>query len=317
MDQAYGGLLDLLKDAKKYDAALRVCREILELKPPVDKPRIVLLAVKTKDGEDDFEEFEKYNSAVFLFATARREEVRILAAQGKADKALELVDKVLKDDNSWQNKQLKADVLREAGKTSDAVDVYRDILEEVRASKDLKPKAQGVLEDHFRHVLSNLYADLHQVDKAAEQLKILMEKNPEDPGPPNDLGYIWADHDKNLAEAEKLVRKALELDKKRREAKKQKGESGAYLDSLGWVLYKQKRYKEAKEVMLRAVKDQDAQDIVIYEHLGDVHLALGERTAAIAAWQKALKLAGTGRRDAERRVEVERKIEQAKGVGSR
>ena len=65
-----------------------------------------------------------------------------------------------------------------------------------------------------------VYLDLNQVDKSAEQLKILLDKEPDNPTYNNDLGYIWADHDMNLEEAEKLIRKALDEDRKRRKKEK-------------------------------------------------------------------------------------------------
>src|SRR2546423_347777 len=84
---------------------------------------------------------------------------------------------------------------------------------------------------------------------------------------------------------ESLIRKALELDKAKRQKLRMKGDlkavddhdNGAYLDSLGWVLFKQKKYKEAKEALLEAVKDKNSQHIEIYDHLGETYLMLGER----------------------------------------
>ena len=43
-----------------------------------------------------------------------------------------------------------------------------------------------------------------------EELQTLLKKKPNNPTYNNDLGYIWADHDMNLEESEKLIRKAIE-----------------------------------------------------------------------------------------------------------
>jgi tetratricopeptide (TPR) repeat protein len=316
--QSYGGLLDLLRDAKKLKEAARVCREVLELKPPVDRPRYVLFPVKTETGEEDFQELEHYNSAAVVHPAIQRELIEILTEEGEYDKALKLADSLLKSPGStWRERQVKGTVLRAAGRYKEAASLYTDILDEVRATKELEPKEKDVLEDHFRQVLSTIYVDMKQIDRATEQLQALVRKHPDDPGYQNDLGYIWADNDMKLAEAEKLIRRALELDRKRRQAKKVDAENGAYLDSLGWVLYKQKKLKEAKEVMQKAVQDKTSQDIVIFEHLGDVHMALGEVDAAIAAYQSGLKVPPATSRDRERRAEVEKKIKQAKSSGSK
>src|SRR5262249_57675543 len=121
----------------------------------------------------------------------------------------------------------------------------------------------------------------------------------------------------NLDEAEKHIRKALEIDRKKRKDAKVKPEedrdNGAYLDSLGWVLYKQKKYKEAKEILLKAVEDKESQHIEIYDHLGDVYIALGDKAKAVEAWQKGLKhIIPSSKRDRERKAAVEKKIKANK-----
>ncbi|KKU44508.1 MAG: Pyridine nucleotide-disulfide oxidoreductase, partial [Microgenomates group bacterium GW2011_GWA2_46_7] len=56
----------------------------------------------------------------------------------------------------------------------------------------------------------------------------IFELGPDNPEALNYLGYIYAEENRNLDEAEQLVKKALDIDP----------DNGAYLDSLGWVYYK-------------------------------------------------------------------------------
>ncbi|MCS6850151.1 MAG: tetratricopeptide repeat protein, partial [Gemmataceae bacterium] len=149
--------------------------------------------------------------------------------------------------------------------------------------------------------------------KATEHLQRLLKDKPNDPTYNNDLGYIWADHNRNLEEAERLIRKALEEDRKQRRADpdlrpEDDKDNAAYLDSLGWVLFKQKKYQEAKKYLLEAVKDKEGQHVEIYDHLGDVHMALGEKAEAMAAWKKAIESAGPSRREQQRKAAVEKKL---------
>jgi hypothetical protein len=62
--------------------------------------------------------------------------------------------------------------------------------------------------------------------------------------------------------------------------------------------------------LLDAIKDKTAQHIEIYDHLGDVHMALGEREAALEAWRRGLEVVGEGQREKQRRAEVEKKLQQ-------
>ncbi len=90
-------------------------------------------------------------------------------------------------------------------------------------------------------------------------------------------------------------------------------ENAAYLDSLGWVYFKQKKYKEALDPLVKASKDEDeGAHLEIWDHLGDCYLALGEKKEAITSWEKALKMEDLSPRDAERRRKVTEKLKKAR-----
>jgi tetratricopeptide (TPR) repeat protein len=118
-----------------------------------------------------------------------------------------------------------------------------------------------------------------------------------------------------LDEAEKLIKEALDLDKQRQEKALKEGlidevrESAAYLDSMGWVLFKQKKYKEALPYLQKAAADEeDGSHLEIWDHLGDVYMALDKKKEAIDAWQKGLTMEDVSRRDIERRKKVIAKL---------
>ena len=149
--------------------------------------------------------------------------------------------------------------MREAEKYSDAADAYLETIERLKKSKRLEDESSTHSSKQMRYILSGVYVDMKQIDKAAEQLEILMKDDPDNPTYNNDLGFIWADHDMKLDEAEKLIRKAIEKDREQRKKiedlpKDEDVDNAAYLDSLGWVLFKQKDYKEAKKYLLEAIK---------------------------------------------------------------
>jgi tetratricopeptide (TPR) repeat protein len=98
----------------------------------------------------------------------------------------------------------------------------------------------------------------------------------------NYLGYMWADQGENLAEAEGFVRRALAREP----------DNTAYLDSLGWVLYRQGRYHEALVPLESAAKLSPEPDPTIHEHLGDALSKLGRDQEAVRAWAKAAALDG-------------------------
>jgi len=111
-----------------------------------------------------------------------------------------------------------------------------------------------------------------------------------------------------------LIRKAIEEDRKQRKASKlydpeKDRDSPAYLDSLGWVLFKQGKAKEARPHLLEAVKQPEGRHTEIYDHLAEVQITLGERDEAVATWRRALEVASpTSKRDQKRKTEIEKKL---------
>jgi tetratricopeptide (TPR) repeat protein len=96
----------------------------------------------------------------------------------------------------------------------------------------------------------------------------------------NYLGYMWADRNENLSEARVMIEKAVKLEPK----------NGAYLDSMGWVLFKLGQPEEALTWILKAVEHNDGPDATLYDHLGDIYAALNKTAQAREAWQKSLSI---------------------------
>ncbi len=289
--QAYLGLIQMYADNKKFVESEKVCREFLGIQ-----------------GEEGAA-IERLQPMVM------RQLVLAIARQGAHDKALKLVDELIKADNrNWLSLALKAQVLRAAEKLEDAAKLYLDVIDRVTKDERVPKQERDSYVDDYRYALSGIYADLNQIDKASEQLKALLAREPNNPTYNNDLGYIWADRGMHLAEAEKMIRKAIEEERKLRRKvtpplrADEDHDNAAYLDSLGWVLFKQGKLKEAKAYLVQATKDKDGQSIEIYDHLAEVFLALGEKSEAVTTWKKGLESTTSSKRDQKRRAEVEKKL---------
>jgi pentatricopeptide repeat protein len=289
LGQAYSGLIQLLYDNKKFAEVEKICKEFLELNAE--------------------ESVDRFKPAIL------RRMILAMAKQGQVDKAVELIDRMIKaQPDNWLNLELKGRVYREASVFDQAAKSYEEVIDKIKNDKRLTKEEQQDFIADLRYSLSGVYVDLKQIDKASEQLKALLEKEPDSPTFNNDLGFIWADNNMNLDEAERMIRKAIDEDRKQRRKANpdlkpaEDKDSGAYLDSLGWVLYKKKKYKEAKENLLKAVEQEEGRHVEIYDHLADVLMALGEKAEALAVWKKAVEVAGPSRREQDRKAEVEKKI---------
>jgi tetratricopeptide (TPR) repeat protein len=96
----------------------------------------------------------------------------------------------------------------------------------------------------------------------------------------NYLGYMWADRGEKLDQAHDLITKALKSDPK----------NAAYLDSMAWVLYKLHQPKPALDYALKAIQFSEEEDATVYDHLGDIYNALGQKDKARQAWGKSVSL---------------------------
>jgi len=292
---AYNGLSQMLFEAKKYAESQKVCQEFMELEA----------------DEQLAKDLEPYRVG------AVRRLILSMVRQNDVDKAKDLLERLIKaQPENWLNLELKARVLREVNDFEGAVKVYETVLNRIEKDDRLTKEEKKDFAADIKYALSGVYIDLEKVDKATELLEGLLKDDPDNPTYNNDLGYILADHDMKLDEAEKLIRKALEEDRKLRKKEnpdlkpEDDKDNASYLDSLGWVLFKKKKYKEAVDYLKKAVQDEEGKHVEIYDHLGDAHWALGEKKEAVEAWKKGAEVAGPTKREQTKKAEVEKKIKE-------
>jgi Tfp pilus assembly protein PilF len=95
----------------------------------------------------------------------------------------------------------------------------------------------------------------------------------------NYLAYTYAELGIELPEAEKLARKALKLKPK-----------DAYIkDTLGWILYKEGKLKEAVQTLENA-HQMNPEESIIAEHLGDAYYQYQLFTKAKDMYERAARV---------------------------
>ena len=115
-------------------------------------------------------------------------------------------------------------------------------------------------------------------DVALEKMNYILTKDPNYTEALNYLAYSWAEDNENLNKALEYINRALEKEPK----------NPYYLDTLGWVKFKKKQYKEALDLLLQALNLAD-DDVVIFEHIGDVYLADGNKDLAKKYYKQGIK----------------------------
>jgi len=125
------------------------------------------------------------------------------------------------------------------------------------------------------------FDEMGEPGKARRVLEELHKAYPEHPEVANSLGYFLAEKGEDLDKALELVRIALTA---------QPG-NGAFLDSMGWVLFRQGQTESAFDYLIQAVNVLP-DDPVILEHLGMALLEMGQREEALGMLRRSLDLGG-------------------------
>lgn len=301
--EAYRELAFGLVEAGKYDEALKTLDEMMVKFPRSRTAGLIaalgevrLLAGKTElalEAGREALKLEPNNPDV------TRSVCLLFHKAGKSDEAIEMARDLLKRDSANADlHRLLGVILMQAGKEDDAVRHFKGLLEQFANDDDLVRLA--------RSNLSVIYVNREDYSAGERELEILLDKYPDDIGVFNDLGYLWADQGKNLERAETMIRKAVEGDP----------ENGAYLDSLGWVLFKRGKLKEAVEPLEKAAKLLGDTDPTITDHLGDIYFQLREYSKAKSSWETAVKTAQATKPPDKRLKEITKKLDALKVLQS-
>jgi len=129
--------------------------------------------------------------------------------------------------------------------------------------------------------MSVCYDELDDFHNARSVLEQLRKQFPQDAEVANSLGYYLAEKGEDLNYAHELISEALESDPG----------TGAYLDSMGWVLYQLGQTDKAFDYMIQAVNVLP-NDPVILEHLALVLLKMGQVEESEEMLRRALTLGG-------------------------
>ena len=157
------------------------------------------------------------------------------------------------------------------------------------------PETREVLCD-ARLALSNMGVIKGDMSAAGEWLEQVLDEFPDDRGALNDLGYLWADQNKHLHRAKRMIEKAVAAD----------SDNMAYRDSLGWVLFRLGDYAEAV-AELRKASAGPKPDALVLDHLGDAYHKNNQRDEAVEAWRNAADVY-RAEQEIEKAAEIEKKM---------
>ena len=123
----------------------------------------------------------------------------------------------------------------------------------------------------------------------------------------NNYAYFLSVVGENLDKAEQMSFRTIKAEPK----------NPTYLDTYAWILFKQKRFAEAKIYIDQTLQCDTDTSAVMLEHAGDIYYNAGDKEKALELWREALRRAGQADRqnaDEDRRKILTKKIKQRKYI---
>ncbi|MDC1151575.1 tetratricopeptide repeat protein [Pelagibacteraceae bacterium] len=222
-----------------------------------------------------YRELSKVGEAFNWYST--KQIARILIKEKKKDAAIELVN------NTYKNLIYKKDIyetfdyaefLKNNEKFKKSIIYFSQIINNINKDHSLYSQAtdgRGVA-----------YERIGEWDKAEKDLLASLEANPNQAYVINYLAYSWIEQGVQIEKSLNMLETANKL----------RSNDPFIIDSLGWALFKLKRYKESKSYLQTAVRLMPG-DPIVNDHYGDVLWKNGNEIQARYYWNYVLNLKKT------------------------
>ena len=295
----YQQLGQLYRDTQNFQPAVNTYEELGRLGEEDDRRARLLIMDTYRTGKDLPKALQAGKEAVAKYPkdpAIKSSYALLLGETNQTDEAAKLLRLQLNGTESDREVYLNIAQIYERGRR------YADAEKSARAAEAVAGAPRDNEMTWF--LLGAIYERQKFFDKAETEFKKALAVNPKSAAVLNYYGYMLGDLGVRLDEAQSLVQRALEEDPY----------NGAYLDSLGWVYFKENKLADA-EATLRKALERDSHDPTMHSHLGDVYAKSGRPELAAAEWEKSLaewKRVLPADVEPERVAEVEKKVSQSK-----
>jgi len=226
------------------------------------------------EAKKTYNEIGKNGSSYSWYAS--KQTASILIKQKKKKEAVSLLKKTFKKIKNPKIYEIfdYAEFLKNNEKYEESIEYYTKIINIIDKKHDL-----------FGQVLDGrgiAYERTNQWNKAEIDLLNSLSASPDDAYVINYLAYSWIEKGININKSLNMLKKANTL----------RPNDGYIIDSLGWALFKLKKYKESKKYLQLAVRLM-ASDPVVNDHYADSLWMNNNSLQARYYWNYVIKLEKT------------------------
>jgi tetratricopeptide (TPR) repeat protein len=268
----YQQLGQLYRDTQNYQAAIFTYGELGHLGEEEDRRARMMIMDTYRAAKDLPRALQAGKDALAKYPAdpaIRTSQALLLGENGQTDEAVKLLRAQLPRDGGDRETYLNIAQVYERGRR------YKEAEEAAHAAEVLPGQPRE--NEMVWFLLGAIYERQKFFDKAEEQFKKVLAVDPKNAPVLNYYGYMLGDLGIRLDEAETLLQRALV----------EEPHNGAYLDSLGWIYFKEGKYA-ASETALRKAVQRESHDATIHSHLGDLYAKTGRTELAAAEWEKSL-----------------------------
>jgi tetratricopeptide (TPR) repeat protein len=295
----YQQLGQLYRDTQNFQASIYTFEELGHLGEEEDRRARMMIMDTYRAAKDLPKALQTGKEALAKYPadpTIRTSQALLLGENGQTDEAVKMLRAQLRGGTADRETYLNIAQVYERGRR------YKEAEESARAAEVLPGQPRE--NEMVWFLLGAIYERQKFFDKAEEQFKKVLAVNPRNAPVLNYYGYMLGDLGIRLDEAEALVQQALNEDPY----------NGAYLDSLGWIYFKENKFG-ASETALRKAVERERHDATIHSHLGDLYAKTGRSELAAAEWEKSLaewRRSLPADLEAEKVADLEKKLSQSK-----
>jgi tetratricopeptide (TPR) repeat protein len=295
----YQQLGQLYRDTQNFQAAIYTFEELGRLGEEEDRRSRMLIMDTYRAAKDLPKALQAGKDALAKYPSdpgLRASDALLLGENGQTDEAVKILRSQLTKTEADRDIYLNIAQVYERGRR------YKEAEDAARTAEAIPGEPHD--NEMVWFLLGAIYERQKFYDRAEVEFKKALEVNPRNGPVLNYYGYMLGDLGIRLDEAEALVQRAL----------KEEPLSGAYLDSLGWIYYRENKLAEAEATLRKAVQ-RDSHDATIRSHLADVYAKSGRTDLAAIEWEKSLAewhRSLPADVETEKIAEIEKKLSQVK-----
>jgi tetratricopeptide (TPR) repeat protein len=243
---------------------------------------------KYKEARDSYKEALKLNDQIYQIW---EQLLRIEVSQGDFQQAIADGEEALSVFPNQAELYLYTGIAYFQTKKHDKAVSY------LKNASDLETEDEEIRIQVFS-TLGDSYNALKKFKESDQSYDKALELNPDNSYVLNNYAYYLSLRGENLDKAEKMSRRSVQLNPN----------NAASEDTYAWILFKLKKYAEAKTWIEKALRNGTTNNSTQLEHYGDILYLLGDKDLALQQWVKA-KGIGAGSENLTQKINEKRYVE--------